>query len=133
MALKYGRPVKCPNIIIEEGVIISRTARIDTSRKSTMIIRKNAVISHNTVIMNHTHKLTVPTIDKTEYPSTLEIGESAFILWGAIILPQVTRIGKNSIVGAGSVVTKNVGDNEIWAGNPAKKIGIRTNDTQVEE
>lgn len=40
---------------------------------------------------------------------------------GATILPGVT-IGENSIVGAGSVVTKDVPDNTIVAGNPAKFI-----------
>lgn len=40
---------------------------------------------------------------------------------GATILPGVT-VGENSIVGAGSVVTKDVPDNTIVAGNPAKFI-----------
>lgn len=46
------------------------------------------------------------------------IGEGAFIGMNSIILKGVT-IGKHSIVGAGSVVTKDIPDNEIWAGNPA--------------
>ena len=40
---------------------------------------------------------------------------------GATILPGVT-VGENSVVGAGSVVTKDVPDNTIVAGNPAKFI-----------
>ncbi len=43
------------------------------------------------------------------------IGSSATILCGV-------RIGKNAIVGAGSIVTKNVPENAIVAGNPAKII-----------
>lgn len=43
---------------------------------------------------------------------------------GAIILAGV-RIGKGSIVAAGSVVTKNIPPCEIWGGNPAKKIKDR--------
>lgn len=39
----------------------------------------------------------------------------------SIVLKGVT-IGKNSVVGAGSVVTKSIPDNEVWAGNPAKFI-----------
>ncbi|WP_103192495.1 acyltransferase [Formosa algae] len=39
----------------------------------------------------------------------------------SIILKGVT-IGENSIIGAGSVVTKSVPCNEIWGGNPAKFI-----------
>ncbi|MHA1684460.1 MAG: acyltransferase [Promethearchaeota archaeon] len=42
----------------------------------------------------------------------------------ATILPGI-RIGKNAIVGAGSVVTKDVPEKEVWVGNPAKKIKDR--------
>lgn len=34
-------------------------------------------------------------------------------------------IGDNSIIGAGSIVTKNIPDNEVWAGVPAKFIKKR--------
>ena len=40
---------------------------------------------------------------------------------GAIILPGVV-VGKNALCGAGSVVTKDVGDKEVVVGNPAKKL-----------
>lgn len=50
------------------------------------------------------------------------IQDNVFIGAGSIILPGVT-IGKNSIIGAGSVVTNDVPDNQIYAGNPARKIG----------
>jgi len=49
------------------------------------------------------------------------IEDYAFIGGGSIILKGV-RIGKNSVVAAGSVVTKSIPDNEIWGGNPAKYI-----------
>ena len=50
------------------------------------------------------------------------IEDYAFIGAGSYILKGVT-VGKYSIVGAGSVVTKSIPAGEIWAGNPAKKIG----------
>ena len=43
---------------------------------------------------------------------------------GSIILPWVT-IGNGSIIAAWSVVTKNVGEFEIWGGNPARFIKYR--------
>lgn len=46
----------------------------------------------------------------------------AFIGGHSIILKGLT-IGENAVIGAGSIVTKDVGKNEIWAGVPAKKVG----------
>lgn len=49
------------------------------------------------------------------------IEDDVWIGGGAIILPGI-HIGKGAVIGAGSVVTKDVNENEIVAGNPAKKI-----------
>jgi acetyltransferase-like isoleucine patch superfamily enzyme len=53
------------------------------------------------------------------------IGADVWIHDGAIVLYQVTHIPDGMILGAGSVLTKNPGPYEIWAGNPARKIGER--------
>lgn len=53
------------------------------------------------------------------------IGEYVVIFSNAVILPGVL-VGFGAIVAAGAVVTKNIPDFEIWAGNPAKRIGVRT-------
>lgn len=49
------------------------------------------------------------------------IENNVFIGAHSTILKGV-HIGENSIIGAGSVVTKSIPDNEIWGGNPAKFI-----------
>lgn len=49
------------------------------------------------------------------------ISNNVFIGAHSTILKGV-YIGENSIIGAGSVVTKSIPDNEIWAGNPVKFI-----------
>lgn len=52
----------------------------------------------------------------------VKIEDNVFIGASSIVLPGVT-IGKNSIIGAGSVVTKDIPENSIAVGNPAKVIG----------
>ena len=54
-----------------------------------------------------------------------EIGSDVWIHDGSIVLYQVTHLPDGFILGAGSVLTKNPGPYEIWAGNPARKIGER--------
>lgn len=51
----------------------------------------------------------------------IEIGDDVFVGANSIILKGVS-IGARSIIGAGSVVTKDVPKDEVWAGNPAKFI-----------
>ena len=57
------------------------------------------------------------------------IGKNCFIAPNSVILPGIT-IGDEVIVGAGSVVTKDIPNNVVVAGNPAKIIrkNIRMND-----
>ena len=51
----------------------------------------------------------------------VKIGNNVHIGMNTIIMPGVT-IGSNVIIGCGAVVTKNIPDNEIWGGVPAKFI-----------
>ena len=53
--------------------------------------------------------------------STVIIGENCWIGEKAIILPGVT-IGDNAVIGAGSVVTRDIPANTIAVGNPARVI-----------
>lgn len=56
-----------------------------------------------------------------EKPSSVVIQDNAWLGAGCIILPGVT-IGQNAVIGAGAVVTKDVPENTIVAGVPAKVI-----------
>lgn len=56
-----------------------------------------------------------------EYAKPIEIGSDVWIGGGSIICPGVT-IGDRSIIGAGSVVTKDIPNDVVAAGNPCKVI-----------
>jgi acetyltransferase-like isoleucine patch superfamily enzyme len=70
-------------------------------------------------------KLTEDILNAKTAPIVIE--DHVFIGAHSIILKGVT-IGERSIVGAGSVVTKSIPPDEIWAGNPAKFIKINSNE-----
>lgn len=58
---------------------------------------------------------------KLEAAEPIVIGDNVWLGGGAIVLPGVT-IGANSVIGAGSVVTKEVPPDVVAVGNPAKVI-----------
>jgi acetyltransferase-like isoleucine patch superfamily enzyme len=62
--------------------------------------------------------------DLTPYYS-LTIGNDVWFGRGAIVTPRVRRIGDSAVIGAGAVVTKDVPDFAVMAGNPAKVIKYR--------
>jgi acetyltransferase-like isoleucine patch superfamily enzyme len=53
----------------------------------------------------------------------VELGDDVFVGAHATILKGV-KIGLRAVIGAGAVVTKSVPGDEIWAGNPARRIGF---------
>lgn len=58
---------------------------------------------------------------KQEYGKPVEIGSDVWVGGGAIILPGV-RIGDRAVIGAGSVVTRDIPDGVFAAGNPCRVI-----------
>jgi len=57
-----------------------------------------------------------------EFGRPVSIGRNVWIGGGAIILPGIT-IGDDAIIGAGSVVTRDVPAGATFAGNPARRVG----------
>ena len=64
---------------------------------------------------------------KLQYNKPIHIGNNVWFGAGVTVLPGVT-VGDNAIVGAGSVVTKDVPSNAIVAGNPARLIRMITDE-----
>ena len=53
--------------------------------------------------------------------------------WNSHYHPGGVTIGDGAVIGAGSIVTKDVGPYEIWAGNPARFIRKRFDDETIEK
>src|SRR5690348_15168050 len=67
------------------------------------------------------HPLDAELRRREEYGKPVDIGDDVWVGGGAIILPGV-RIGSRSVIGAGSVVTRDVPDDVFAAGNPCRVI-----------
>jgi acetyltransferase-like isoleucine patch superfamily enzyme len=103
---------------IHSSVILERHLHLDRLYPKGVHIGEYSLIASGVTILSHDHCKRV-----NNQPLLLNtyIGKRCFIAVGATILPGV-RIGDEVIVGAGSVVTKNVPSNVIVAGNPARII-----------
>ena len=56
-----------------------------------------------------------------EYAKPIEIGNNVWIGGNVVVLPGVT-IGDNCVIGAGSILTKDIPENSVAVGNPCKVI-----------
>ena len=86
-------------------------------------IKEGATVAQESYLCTGTHDFNDPSLQLITKPIT--IGKHSFIGARAMILPGVC-IGDRAIVGAMSVVSKDVPGHQIVAGNPAKKIGDRS-------
>ena len=86
------------------------------------------MMASEVVILTSNHKINDPSqlmrFEGNQDPVPVIIGDDVWIGTRVIILPGV-NVGKGSVIGAGSVVTKNIEPYSIVAGNPAKLIRRR--------
>lgn len=80
------------------------------------------MIGPNVTLCAGTHPLSPELrLKKAQFNLPIVIEKNVWIGAGAIILPGVT-IGENSVIGAGSIVTKNIPKNMLAYGSPCKVI-----------
>ena len=146
----YGKNVKaeCESDILREvwknyyGVEIGKYTYgcFNNSFPAGTIVGKYCSISKEVKALNADHPITSVCLtpyfynkslgyDVQDVPrSKLTIGNDVWIGYGSTILSKCTVIGNGAIIGAGSVVTKNVPPYSIVAGNPAKILRYRFDD-----
>jgi maltose O-acetyltransferase len=114
------------NTTLGDNVFINVNCKLMDSGKIT--IGNNVFIAPNVCIITEEHTLDVKRrIQGLEYTHPVTIGNNVWICTGALILPGVT-IGDNSVIGAGSVVTKDIPPNSLAVGNPCRVIRTLENE-----
>jgi acetyltransferase-like isoleucine patch superfamily enzyme len=109
---------------------IGKNCEIFTTRIGTepylINIHDHVNVAANVIFLNHD----ISTFNVSRYLGlkenlgkigSIELCDNCFIGAHSILMPN-TKVGENSIIAAGSVVTKNIPNNEVWGGCPAKKI-----------
>lgn len=102
-----------------KNVEIGYMVILDNRRPELISIGDNAFITAMSVVL--THDLSQKNSHGIETVGAVEIGDGAFVGMNCTIMPGV-RIGKNSIIGSGAVLTKDTEEGTVYAGVPAKRI-----------
>jgi len=127
------------NINIEKGAYFGDGSQIEIGDNSgigvncracgPIKIGDNVMMGPEVIILTISHKydrLDVPMLEQGHNsPEPVSIGDDVWIGTRAIILPGIS-IGKGAIIGAASIVTKDVPEYAVVCGNPAKVIKYRT-------
>ncbi len=101
---------------------IGRCVQFDTTHPEMISIGNHVHITEGSIIL--THYLDTKSAGVKWMFGEVMIEDDVFI--GALsIICKPCIIGRNSIIAAGSVVTKDIPENEVWGGNPAKFIKKR--------
>lgn len=109
--VKIGNHVEIGgNTCIDRGAL-SDTVLEDYAKVDNLChIAHNAHIGKNAVV-----------VACAEVSGSCKVGENTWVGPNACIRDQ-RNVGSNTMIGMGAVVVKHAGDNEVWAGNPAKEM-----------
>jgi sugar O-acyltransferase (sialic acid O-acetyltransferase NeuD family) len=107
-----------PKATIGLSTFVGRNTVINSLAKigEGVIVNTGAIIEHECVIGDFSHVAPNATL-----AGNVTLGNKVFFGVGSVA-KQGISIGDNSIIGAGSVVISDIPANEVWVGNPARKM-----------
>lgn len=124
----FNQPFRCDygsNIYIGENFFANFNLTI--LDEAEVRIGDNCFIGPNVSIYTACHPLDAASRNQLiEWSEPVTIGDNVWIGGGVTVVPGV-RIGNNVVVGAGSTVTRDIPDNTVAAGNPARVIKTLSN------
>lgn len=112
--------VKWGGVKVGKDCFIGADVLFDGLRPDLISIGERCTVTTGTKIITHYYNA----VDGSYNYGKVRIGYGCFIGMNTLIVNSVS-IGDNSVIGAGSVVTRDIPGNEIWAGNPARFIKHR--------
>ena len=110
----------CANVLIENDVVVGDNVTVKSGVQlwDGVTLEENVFIDPNVTFTNDLFprsKVYPEKFARTLIKKGASIGANSTILAGH-------TIGENAMVGAGSVVTHDIPDNEVWVGNPARFV-----------
>lgn len=111
---------------IEAGAFIMANSYIGPGAviKKCALVMANTVIGHNTEVGEYCHISAGAVVS-----SYVKIGTASDVALNATVLDK-TQIGDHAVVGAGAMITKSIGDNEVVVGNPQRLLR-KSSDKQI--
>ena len=120
-----GTPMRMPHfggVVIDEGCDIGALNAIACGAIEPTYLGKNVHIDNLCHISHNCHiEDNVSIIANTMISGSVKVGENTWIGSSCTLMQKIV-IGKRNTIGIGAVVLKSTSDDEVWVGNPAKKL-----------
>lgn len=129
ISVKHGRLFSCISpcyiwcksggkLSFGDNLSLNHNVTIDASDGGEITIGNNVYIAMNSVLRAANHDYIKA---QGHIARKIVIGDNVWIAANCVVLPGVT-VGSGSVIGAGSIVTKDIPENVVAVGNPCKPI-----------